>query len=567
MTDINIHTERVDDIPILFGFQQQMGIQDTIDKIVNPHGNHQGLSIGWLTTAWLTYIVSESDHRMVEVETWADKHIQTLSAMIQQPLNVKDFTDDRLADVLQWFSKDNIWEEIENHLCQRLVSVYDLQNEPIRLDSTTASVYHDTENNTLFAYGYSKDHRPDLPQFKVMLSTLDPMGLPIATLVLSGKEADDGLYIPVVIRSRHAFGCGGRLYVGDSKMSALDTRAFIQSGGDYYLTPLSGVGDVPEKLEELLKPVWNKHQPLTLIRNDGKTDEEAIALGYETTVHNIHQTIEWDERILVMYSPSMARNARNGLSHRLDNAEQAILSLTPARGRGKRQYRDLNSLQLEVKSILKKHGVDGLLNVSYISEEEQRTIRGYGDRPCRIEKTLRYVLQVERNEEAIRKVRLKLGWRLYATNAPESRLSLVRAVNVFRKSPVIERNFSRLKGHPLGVSPLYVRREDHACGLIRLLTIALRVLTLFEHVLRKNLHTSGESLSGLYAGNPKRQTSIPTTERLLKAFEYINISVVELPEQTIHHITPLSELQKHILSLLSLSPSLYEGLELSPNTS
>jgi len=238
MTDINIHTERVDDIPILFGFQQQMGIQDTIDKIVNPHGNHQGLSVGWLTTAWLTYIVSQSDHRMVEVEDWADKHIQTLSTLIQQPLNVKDFTDDRLADVLQWLSKDNIWEEIENHLCQRLISVYDLQNEPIRLDSTTASVYHDTENSTLFAYGYSKDHRPDLPQFKVMLSTLDPMGLPIATLVLSGKEADDGLYIPVVIRSRHALGCGGRrssyLYVGDSKMSALDTRAFIQSGGDYY---------------------------------------------------------------------------------------------------------------------------------------------------------------------------------------------------------------------------------------------------------------------------------------------------------------------------------------------
>jgi hypothetical protein len=51
-------------------------------------------------------------------------------------------------------------------------------------------------------------NRPDLPQFKVMLSSLDPMGLPIATLVLSGKEADDGLYIPAVIRSRH--GCGGR---------------------------------------------------------------------------------------------------------------------------------------------------------------------------------------------------------------------------------------------------------------------------------------------------------------------------------------------------------------------
>jgi hypothetical protein len=55
-----------------------MCIQDILDKLVNSHGNRQGLSIGFLTTAWLTYIVSESDHRMVE--TCADKHIQTLSA-------------------------------------------------------------------------------------------------------------------------------------------------------------------------------------------------------------------------------------------------------------------------------------------------------------------------------------------------------------------------------------------------------------------------------------------------------------------------------------------------------
>ena len=54
-----------------------MCIQDILDKLVNSHGNRQGLSIGCLTTAWLTYIVSESDHRMVEVEDWAKEHIQT----------------------------------------------------------------------------------------------------------------------------------------------------------------------------------------------------------------------------------------------------------------------------------------------------------------------------------------------------------------------------------------------------------------------------------------------------------------------------------------------------------
>jgi transposase len=120
MTEVTIHTECVDDIPLLFGFLQQMGVQETLDNTMNPHGNRKGLSIGWLTTAWLSYMVSESDHRMIEVEPWAEEHIQTLSALIPQAVDTKDFTDDRLADVLQWFSRDTIWEEVEDHLSQRL---------------------------------------------------------------------------------------------------------------------------------------------------------------------------------------------------------------------------------------------------------------------------------------------------------------------------------------------------------------------------------------------------------------------------------------------------------------
>jgi transposase len=573
MTEITIHTEQIDDIPLLFSFLQQMGIQETLDTYANPHGNRQGLSIGWLTTAWLSYIVSESDHRMIEVEPWADKHIETLSALIPQAVNVKDFTDDRLADVLEWFSKDSVWEEVENHLGQRMIQVYDLDQEPIRLDSTTASVYHDTEGNTLFRHGHSKDHRPDLPQLKVMLGTLDPMGMPLATLVLPGNEADDGLYIPSVIRARQILGEGGHLYVGDTKMGALDTRAFIQAEGDYYLTPLAQTGDIPELMKELLKPVWNKGQSLELIYPwTDETKPKAIALGYEITrgqeaMLASQQKMEWEERLLVIYSPPLARKRRRGLSQRLDNAEQAILALTPPRGRGKRQKKDLSALESSVGSILKQYRVEGLLEVSYIREEKQRRIRKYKDRPARTEKSIRYVVQAQRNQQAISEVRRAMGWRLYATNAPVEKLRLSKAVNVFRGGTSIERNFARLKGHPLGISPLYVQREDHACGMARLLSLALRVLTLVEHVVRKELKSAGETLSGLYAGNPKRQTARPTTERLLKAFRSIYLNVVHLPNQAIRHVTPLSALQKRILVLLGIDPAIYEGLMLFFDTS
>ena len=566
MTEITIHTEQIDDIPLLFSFLQQMGIQETLDTYANPHGNRQGLSIGWLTTAWLSYIVSESDHRMIEVESWAETHIETLSALIPQAVNIKDFTDDRLADVLEWFSKDSVWEEVENHLGQTLVQVYDLDQEPIRLDSTTASVYHDTEGNTLFRHGHSKDHRPDLPQLKVMLGTLDPMGMPLATLVLPGNEADDGLYIPTVIRARQILGEGNHLYVGDAKMGALDTRAFIQTEGDYYLTPLAQIGDIPELMEELLKPVWNKEQSLELIYplND-ETKPKAIALGYEITrgqeaMLANQQKMEWEERLLVVYSPSLARKRRRGLSQRLDNAEEAILALTPSPGRGKQQKKDLSALESSVGSILKQYRVEGLLEVSYTREEKQRRIRKYKDRPARTEKSIRYVVQVQRNQQAISEVRRAMGWRLYATNAPVEKLPLSKAVNVFRGGPSIERNFARLKGRPLGISPLYVQREDHVCGMVRLLSLALRALTLVEHIVRKELKSAGETLSGLYAGNPKRQTARPTTERLLKAFGNIYLSVVQLPNQAIRHVTPLSALQKRILILLGIEPAIYEGL-------
>ena len=573
MAGVEILTERVDDIPLLIHHQQKMGIPDVLNEVIRPHGNRKGLSVGWLVTAWLSFILSEADHRMSEVEPWAAAHWQTLQGVLPEPVGVKDFTDDRLADVLRHLSQDEIWQEVETRLGQRLIRVYDLQPGPVRVDSTTVAVYHDVEGNTLFRHGHSKDHRPDLAQFKVMLGTLDPLGMPIATLVRAGNEADDGLYGPAIIRARWVLGQGGRLYLGDSKMAALETRALVQAGGDYYLMPLPQTGEVPRWLEKLLIRVWAKEQPLHPIPAPGaeaaEDPAEGLAWGFEATRRQegevAGQTVVWEERLLMVYSPSLARQARRGLAMRLKRAEQKLVALTPPRGRGRRQWQDLAALQGAVQRILKQHRVEGLLEVTYQKEVERRALRRYGDRPARVEERIRYVVHVRRKGEAIRAARRRMGWRLYATNAPAEVLSLTQAVWAYRGAPRIERNFSRLKGRPLGIRPLYVQREDHAKGMVRLLSLALRVLTLVEHVARGALQSAGEKLKGLYAGNPQRETARPTTERLLKAFRGITLSVVRLPERTIRHVTPLSELQRRILELLELPASIYEDLALPVN--
>jgi hypothetical protein len=73
MVDINrfdIQTERVDDIPLVYNSLQKMGIQAIVDSIISPHGNWQGLTIGWVITIWLTHILVRHTHRMDCVQEW-----------------------------------------------------------------------------------------------------------------------------------------------------------------------------------------------------------------------------------------------------------------------------------------------------------------------------------------------------------------------------------------------------------------------------------------------------------------------------------------------------------------
>ena len=118
----------------------------------------------------------------------------------------------------------------------------------------------------------------------------------------------------------------------------------------------------------------------------------------------------------------------------------------------------------------------------------------------------------------------------------------------------------RLKGHPLSLTPMYLQREEHVTGLIRVLTIGLRVLTVLEFVERRRLAAEKVKLAGLYAGQPKRATAQPTAELLLEAFQEITLTVIQEPAQTRRHLTPLSALQQRILTLLDFPLDIYTRL-------
>jgi len=570
-TELTITTERIDDFPLLLATMQRLDLPAILDRHLPRHGLHQGLSWGWLATIWLAHILAQGDHRKLPVQAWVRQGGDTLRRLTGLPeLTELDFTDDRLTLLLRRLSEPTAWAAIETELGRNILRVYDLTPERVRLDPTTVSGHHAGGADRLFQFGHSKDD-PTLRQVKVMVAALDPLGLPLVTAVVAGNAADDPLYVPAVDRVLQIIDGLGLLFVGDCKMSALATRAHIAHLNHHYLCPLTLTGETGQDLPQWIAAAGTPDHPLEAVYiADDAGERRLLAEGYafERTVTAALADGEhtWTERVLVVRSEHYRQVQQAGLEKRLQRATARLLALTPAPGRGKRQIQEESALVNAAATILQAEAVTGLLTYTFERQEQRQTKyvgrgRGGPDRPQRELVTVRYqITAVNRQADAIAAQAETLGWRAYVTNAPAARLSLADAVLTYRDEWIIERNFHRLKGAPLALDPLFVTRDDQIVGLTNLLSIAVRLLTLLEFVVRRQLQQNQELLVGLIANNPKKGINNPTTERLLKAFDGITLTIVRLPGQLMRHVTPLSALQTRILELLGLSPGVYTRL-------
>ncbi len=568
-----IHTERVDDVPLLLAHMQRLELPHILDTHFPGHGNRQGLSVGWLVTVWLAHILSRADHRLNRVRPWAEHVPTTLNAILPQPLRSTDLTDDRLADALATLSDDARWAACDGALNQHILRVYDLTPTTVRVDSTTASGYWDVTEEGLFQFGHSKDHRPDLPQLKVMLATLDPLGMPVAVDVVPGQRNDDPLYLPIITRVRQSLGRSGLLYVGDSKLGGLQTRAALHAAGDAYLCPLGKIQLPATAVDTLITAALadGSLTPISRPDADGQVVRDALgapvvhAEAWETgvtlTADVDGQPVTWTERRIVVRSPALQAQQQQELERRLAAAEADLADLLTVR-RGKVRPTTPDAAEAAIAAILARHTVGGLLDVTLTADAQTRMLRPYRGQPARVETTYAMTVTVVRVDTAIADAVARLGWRVYATNRAVADLDTTQVVLAYRDQYLVEHPMGRLKGAPLSLRPVYLSRADHVTGLVRLLTIAVRVLSLLEYGIRQQLAQNPEAppLTGLYAGQPSRSTRRPTAERVLEAFRNLTLTVVTLPPQVIHHLTPLSDLQQRLLVLAGLETICYDRL-------
>src|SRR6059058_5461590 len=266
-----LRVEIVADLPVLWTTLERLELLATLDRHFPTPRNWKGpLTPGEVLAVWLLFILSQGDHCLNHVEPWIAEHQGTLSALLGKTVLPVHLHDDRLADWLNRLSASDSFSLLERDLNQQTIHVYQLPTDTVRIDTTTANSYADvlTERG-LLQFGHSKDD-PDRPQLKIAAGVLDPLGMPLVTLVVPGNSTDDPLYIPAITAVQQSLGVGGLTHVGDCKMAALATRAFVAAGQDFYLCPLSENQLSRAQRRELLQPVFAGRQALTPVWRPGK---------------------------------------------------------------------------------------------------------------------------------------------------------------------------------------------------------------------------------------------------------------------------------------------------------
>jgi hypothetical protein len=123
-------------------------------------------------------------------------------------------------------------EDLEKALFARDRDLFSRELDLVFLDTTSVSIYRDTETEWR-KRGYSRDHRPDLPQL-VLGVAVDRKGWPVSWEVFPGNTADPEAFEAMITKMRTRFRIGRVVVVADRGMMGKKSLELLTTGKTPY---------------------------------------------------------------------------------------------------------------------------------------------------------------------------------------------------------------------------------------------------------------------------------------------------------------------------------------------
>jgi transposase len=546
-----LRRHQVGALPLLHAIGKRMGLRSVLERYVSSHGNDQVPVVD--TLILLSYNLIIGKEPLYELPAW-------VASIDRRPIGLADYAPEKFNDDRFGRCLDRVYEadraSLMTDLVTRFVRAFDLGLQRIHNDSTSIKAYgkypEKTRSGVELKQGKSKDHRPDLKQLVFSLSLSADGAVPVHHKVYAGNRTDDTTHIETWNEIRKIAPGPDFLYVADSKLCSDEQLSYIVGKGGRAITIMPETWTEVAEFKSALrttrktkKEIWRRPKP----GHEEETEYFSVFVGEYLTRKRGYR-IHW------IYSSEKRVRDRQSREARLAKAEQALMALNARLNT--RHLKQQEAIEAAVKTILVQHQVEELLQFQIgTSREEYRIQIGKGrpGKQTRYKTCIRpiYTLTWTRNLQAMKQEARVDG--LFPLLSTDLALSAKEVLQAYKYQPRLEKRFSQFKSFH-NAAPLLFKRVTRIEANLFVFFIALIIQALIEREVRTKMGMHG--LSGLLIYPEERESSRPTTNKIIDIFEPVSTYSIIENEQVVEEFKDeLTDTHKTILEYLDISESVF----------
>jgi transposase len=497
--------------PLIAALGRELGIVKAVNEIVKWDEKQCFIDPGTHTLAMIIDILLGRSPLYLVEKNYAEMDVELIFG---KGFKSSDFNDDALARTL-----DKIYaagaKKVFCHASLQALLKEELNNDILHADTTAKLVYGDypAEKGLNITFGYNKERRRNLKQFKIGLIT-NPEGYPVSGDILDGN-LDDKSWNRMLLNALPEHFTLEKLktltYVADSAFVTMANLELTKKLGLRFISRLPATYDLVEKLtlQAFADNDWLKLGQLA----EGRNKASYQLKEYSDVLNNQRY------RFLVVHSSQLDKRKLKKLDNQVKRKQEALeKEILKLKGK---QFACRPDAELALESFKKDHS-SGFFTISGsvdpIEVPEKRLNPG---RPPKGEQRFYHhcyqvTATIKLNQDYYERAKEKLSCFVLISNHPD--LNAEKILNEYRNQSAVENRFKFIKD-PIFIGPLHIKRKDRLEALCYVALIALALYMILQIRVRNALKNESEPI--MLAG--RKKSFEPTANKILELFAPIKV--------------------------------------------
>jgi len=497
--------------PLIAALGRELGLVQSINETVTWDEKQCQVDPGTHTLAMVIDILLGRSPLYLVEKNYAEMDVELIFG---KGFKSSDFNDDALARTLDKIHASGA-KKVFCHASLKALLKEELEYDILHADTTSKLVYGDypLEKGLNITFGYNKERRRDLKQFKIGLVT-NSKGYPVTGDILDGNLDDKSWNRTLLSALAEDFTVDklkALTYVADSAFVTNTNLRLAKKLDLKFISRLPATYELAEKLtlKAFADDDWFELGQLA----KGKDKAKYRLKEYKESLNN-HKY-----RFLVVHSSHLDKRKLKKLDNQVKKEQETLAKAIS---------------ELNAKHFACKPDADAAL-VHFIKEQkgsffkitgstrlvEVPEKRAKAGRPPKNEpRTYQSCYQVSATSTFDQKYYDKARERLscFVLISNHEHLSALKILNEYRNQTVVENRFKFIKD-PIFVGPLHIKRKDRLEALCYVALLALALYMILQIRVRKALEHESEPVT--LAG--KKKSFEPTASKILELFAPLKV--------------------------------------------